>query len=140
MDPPESKIYRDMLNPLLSPKVSETRLRPFIAGLTAYFIDRVIESGRADLITDIASPVPAMFTLLWLGLPVDDWERFAFIQHAIVSNAPDSPEMTAAVAGQQWQYGLIQEAIAASAPNPAMTSSATLSGRKWTASRCPTPR
>lgn len=112
LDPPESKIYRDMLNPLLSPKVSETRLRPFIASLTTYFIDRVIESGRADLVTDIASPVPAMFTLLWLGLPVDDWERFAFIQHAIASNAPDSPEMAAAVAGMEWQYGLIQEAIA----------------------------
>jgi cytochrome P450 len=118
MDPPESKIYRDMLNPLLSPKVSEERLRPFIAGLTAYFIDRVVGSGRADLITDIASPVPAMFTLLWLGLPVDDWERFAFIQHAIVSNTPDSPEMAAAVAGQQWQYGLIQEAIARKRAQP----------------------
>jgi cytochrome P450 len=118
MDPPESKIYRDMLNPLLSPKVSEERLRPFIADLTTYFIDRVIESGRADLITDIASPVPAMFTLLWLGLPVDDWERFAFIQHAIVSNTPDSPEMAAAVAGMQWQYGLIQEAIARKRAEP----------------------
>lgn len=56
LDPPESKIYRDMLNPLLSPKVSEERLRPFIADLTTYFIDRVVESGRADLITDTMTP------------------------------------------------------------------------------------
>jgi cytochrome P450 len=111
LDPPESKLYRSMLNPLLSPKVSEERLRPFIAGLTTYFIDRVIESGEADLITDIASPVPATFTLRWLGLPVDDWERFAFVQHAIVSNTPDSQQMAAVVAGLEWQYGLIQEAI-----------------------------
>lgn len=112
LDPPESKIYRSMLNPLMSPSVSETRLRPVVAELTTYFIDRVIETGRADLILDIASPVPAMFTLLWLGLPTEEWERFAFIQHAIVSNPPDSPEMAEAAAGYEWQYGLIGEAIA----------------------------
>jgi cytochrome P450 len=98
MDPPETKPYRDMLNPLLAPKAIE-RLRPAIAERVAWFIDRFIENGSCDLVRDLASPVPASTTIDWLGLAHDDWQMMATTMHNIVARVPGDPEWVKA--GQQ---------------------------------------
>jgi cytochrome P450 len=50
---------------------------------TTWFIDQVIEDGACDF-TDIIG-VPAIVTIDWLGLPVEEWGRYATAHHATVS-------------------------------------------------------
>ncbi|MGE0385078.1 MAG: cytochrome P450 [Gammaproteobacteria bacterium] len=87
LDPPAFHVYRNMLNPILSPAAIERR-KPRIRHWVTHFIDRFIERGSCDLVLDFASPVPAVNTVEWMGLPVDQWERFAYPLHAVVSEAP----------------------------------------------------
>jgi cytochrome P450/ferredoxin-NADP reductase len=82
LDPPRSTPYRELINPLLSPEAVE-RLRPMIAAHTTRIVDRFVERGEADLVTDLTNPLPAAVTLDWLGFGVDDWERFAKPVHDI---------------------------------------------------------
>jgi cytochrome P450 len=111
LDPPEAQAYRALLTPIMSPATSTKTLRPLVGELTRYFIDQVIESGRCDLIRDVASPVPAMFTMIWLGLPTERWRDFAEAQHGIVANAPGTPEFQLAVELFAWQEAFIVEWI-----------------------------
>ena len=111
LDPPAFHDYRRLLNPLLSP-AAVGRLAPTVDALITYSIDRVIAKGSCDLVADIASPVPALFTLLWLGLPVDEWERFAEANHDIVAFPPDHELFAKAIEGQVWQAELVAATIA----------------------------
>ena len=112
LDPPEFFAYRRILNPLLSPAAVERDLVPLVGRLTTFFVDRFIEEGRCDLIHDFASPVPAAFTLGWLGISLEHWRRFSDIQHAIVALVAGTPEHDAAVEGLFWSYEVINETIA----------------------------
>jgi len=76
MDPPEWNHVRRALNPTLSPQAVEEFI-PRIREITRSFIDRFIETGKCDLVTDICSPIPAVVTLTYLGLPTHEWQRFA---------------------------------------------------------------
>jgi cytochrome P450 len=96
VDPPELRPYRRAMNPAFSPR-AVARLVPDFERLTAWCIDQVIESGAIDFVGDLASPVPAMATLLLVGLPVQDWERYARAFHGMVAYAPGTPEYAQAV-------------------------------------------
>ena len=95
MDPPELFDHRKLLNARFSPAAVRT-WEPFLRQATASRIDEVIESGHADLVRDIANPVPALLTLELLGLPQDDWQRFSDVTHQIVHTLPSSREHDAA--------------------------------------------
>lgn len=96
VDPPELRPYRRAMNPAFSPRAVAS-LVPRIERLAAWCVDQVIESGEIDLVEDLASPVPAMATLLLVGLPVADWERYALAFHGMVAYPPGTPEYGAAV-------------------------------------------
>ncbi len=98
VDPPEFMDYRRMLQPWFSPGAVE-RWSKIVRGWAADRIDAHLRSGRIDLVADLANPIPAMFTLAFLGLPVEEWERWAEPLHASVYAAPATPEKTAALAG-----------------------------------------
>jgi cytochrome P450 len=91
MDPPEFFKYRRMLNRRFAPEAIEA-LKPKMVEFTDYCIDRHIESGTIDLVLDLASPVPAMMTLEFMGVPVDEWEKYAEPMHAMIYTPPNSPE------------------------------------------------
>ena len=93
MDPPEWNHVRRALNPTLSPHAVE-QFVPRIREITTFFIDRFIETGHCDLVTDICSPIPAVVTLMYLGLPTHEWERFAIPIHSSVytPREPGHPE------------------------------------------------
>jgi cytochrome P450 len=91
MDPPEQRIYRQALNPYLSPAAA-ARWKPVIAELTRACIDEKIESGEIDFVEDLANIVPAVVTMGMLGLPLRDWDIYCEIAHAGVYTRPDSPE------------------------------------------------
>jgi cytochrome P450 len=96
VDPPGLRPYRKAMNPAFGPK-AVARLVPEFQRLAAWCIDQVIESGEVDFVTDLASPVPAMATLVLVGLPVQDWERYARAFHGMVAYAPGTPGHAEAV-------------------------------------------
>ncbi|WP_420749005.1 cytochrome P450 [Rhodococcus sp. O3] len=110
LDPPEHRKYRKLINPLTAPAAVE-RLRPTIEKYTTWFIDRVIEDGRCDFATIIG--VPAVVTIDWLGLPPEDWERYAHAHHAALSELPGTAEFAHAIDVEfPWMERQLRSAIA----------------------------
>jgi pimeloyl-[acyl-carrier protein] synthase len=50
-------------------------LRSVIDGIADELIDKVIASGRMDMIADFANPLPAIVTAKLLGVPIEDHEQ-----------------------------------------------------------------
>ncbi|MGY1773137.1 cytochrome P450 [Blastococcus sp. SYSU D00813] len=92
MDPPEQRYYRNALNPYLSP-AAVARWQPVLDEITRACLDERIESGRIDLVDDLANIVPAVLTMAMLGLPLTDWVLYAEPIHAQVYTHPDDPDM-----------------------------------------------
>lgn len=72
LDPPELLKYRRMLQPIFNLKSVEP-MRPMISELVQWMIDQHIERGEAELVADIATPLPAYISMKWLGLPPEHW-------------------------------------------------------------------
>jgi cytochrome P450 len=89
LDPPESRKYRKLVNLVTAP-AAIARMVGMIDDYTTWFIDQVIENGTCDF-TDIIG-VPAIVTIDWLGLPVEEWQRYAVAHHATVSVEHHTPE------------------------------------------------
>jgi cytochrome P450 len=117
MDPPEWNVFRKILNPLFSPPAVE-KLERELLEFTTDCIDRHIESGAIDFVLDLANPVPAVAVLALLGLPLDDWERYAAPAHEVVYTRPGTPEFQQAVAGQAWMFETVAQAIAERRDHP----------------------
>lgn len=94
LDPPDHRKYRKLINPLTTPAAVE-HVRPLIEKYTTWFLDRVIDTGQCDFATFIG--VPAVVTIDWLGLPPEDWERYARAHHAALSELPGTPEFLQAI-------------------------------------------
>jgi cytochrome P450 len=50
-----------------------------------------------DLVLDYASPVPAILTMKLMGLPYDNWQRYANLFHSVMAIPQDSPEYINAI-------------------------------------------
>lgn len=98
MDPPEFLKLRRALMPWFSPATVD-RFRDRILGYVTGCLDGCIESGQIDFILDVANPVPGMLTMAFLGLPEDDWDRYAPHYHNIVAAPPGSEEKAQAEKG-----------------------------------------
>ncbi len=109
LDLPEHRSYRKVLNPVTSPAAVE-KLVPMIRRWCTWFIDQVIEAGECDFASVIG--VPAVVTLDWLGLNVDDWQRYSRALHSVLADSPGSPAHTHAVEVDiPWMERQITEAI-----------------------------
>jgi cytochrome P450 len=97
LDPPEFLGFRRLLNPYFSP-AAVRQWEPTFDAITAACLDQVIESGSIDFVKGLGSPVPAMFTMELLGLPLIQWKRFAQPFHDIVASMGD-PAWFAEVSG-----------------------------------------
>jgi cytochrome P450 len=117
MDPPEWTHYRRLLNPPFSPQAIEA-LRPKVEEYTTWCLDRRIEAGEIDFVLDLTNPLPAMATLHFLGLPVEEWESYAVPYHNMVACPPGSEEWNAAGLGVMGCIGKVVEAIAARRQEP----------------------
>ena len=110
LDLPEHRSYRKVINPLTSPAAVE-RMQPMIEQWTTAFVDDVIEDGTCDLASVIG--VPAIVTIDWLGLDVDDWRRYSRALHSVLAHRVGSPEHAHAVEVDiPWMERTITEAIA----------------------------
>lgn len=81
IDPPQFQKYRRLVTPLFS--------APTIAGMedavrrtTIELIDQFVEKGSADLVADLAQPMPANMFMEMLGFPVErarEFQEWVFI-------------------------------------------------------------
>ena len=93
MDDPEHRIYRNVLNPYLSP-AAVARWEPFVHEIVRASIDEKIESGRIDFIDDLANVVPAVLTMALLGIPLKMWTVYCEPTHAAIYT-PSTPRRRA---------------------------------------------
>ncbi|WP_375476523.1 cytochrome P450 [uncultured Jatrophihabitans sp.] len=80
MDPPQGTAFRKLLMPWFSARATEAS-EPHLRELVCWCIDRVVESGRMDIVDDLANPLPTLVTLDLLGLPLENWQRYARVLH-----------------------------------------------------------
>jgi cytochrome P450 len=91
------RAIRRALNPYLVP-AAVAGLAPRMEATAAWFLDQRIEVGAMDLVLDFTNPVPAVLTMELLGLPADNWERYAELFHGAIAHRPGSPEFDEAIA------------------------------------------
>jgi cytochrome P450 len=94
-DPPELERYRALLIPFFSPPALKA-LEPFIAEIVDRSIDGFIERGEAEIVTELANPVPSSTTMKLLGLDPAEWHVFADPIHAASYSRPGTPANIAA--------------------------------------------
>ena len=71
MDPPNHARLRGICSAAFTPRRVE-ELKTIIQTIADELIDKVIASGKMDLLVDFANPFPAIVTARMLGVPVDD--------------------------------------------------------------------
>lgn len=74
-DPPRSKAFRRILDPLVTPKAIAAT-EPMLRTLARELVDGFVETGEADLVQDLAVPLTAIATLRISGLPDDNWPKY----------------------------------------------------------------
>jgi cytochrome P450 len=97
VDGPAHLDLRRVMNPYLVPRAVEG-MRPLMEAATTWFLDERIETGTIDLVLDLANPVPAILTMALVGLPLDDWRRYADLFHGTIAHRPGEPAFDRAVA------------------------------------------
>ncbi len=89
MDPPLHTRYRRLVNKGFTPRMVRD-LEASIHRSTDAIIDRVIETGRADFVTDIAAELPLQVIAELLGVPQADRHRMFDWSNRMVGN--EDPE------------------------------------------------
>ncbi len=98
IDSPEWDAVRGFLMRRFSPKAAE-QLRERARTIAAALLDRVIETGRMDLVHDLTGPLPAIMTVVDIfGFGVDEWQPFAEAFHARAALKRGDPAWEAASA------------------------------------------
>jgi hypothetical protein len=74
VDPPDHTRLRGLVNKAFTPRVVE-KMRPAVQRSVDELIDRVIASGRMDVMADLAFPLPIMVICDLLGVPREDNDK-----------------------------------------------------------------
>ncbi|MCU1656993.1 MAG: cytochrome [Pseudonocardiales bacterium] len=80
MDPPDATFFRKLLVPWFSARAVEAA-ESHLGDLVTWCLDRVITSGRMDVVDDLANPLPALIMLDLLGLPMQNWSKYGVVLH-----------------------------------------------------------
>lgn len=75
IDPPDHGKYRQILNPLLSPR-AVAPVEPRMRALATELIDVIAAAGRCDFLADFAVPFPSLIFVPLMGLPESDLGTF----------------------------------------------------------------
>ncbi len=82
LDPPLHGQYRKALEAPFS-QDALTQLAPWMSALADQLIDAIIEKGDGDFSRDLSTPMASIYTMKFLGLPLEDWSDYAwFVQSA----------------------------------------------------------
>lgn len=92
-DPPAHGRLRGLATQVFTPHAIAA-LRPHIAALVEQFLDRAEQSGRLDVIADLAFPLPGTVIAELLGVPVADRQRLKAWSDAFVGFFKTVPSAT----------------------------------------------
>ncbi len=84
LDPPQHTKYRRLALPFFT----ERALAPFVPGIQDIVreaFDNVLPVGKADLVNDVALPVPVLAISLILGLDPSEWRRIRDLASAFLA-------------------------------------------------------
>ena len=115
-DPPDHALVRTLTKRFFTRRAMET-VRPRVQALVDELIDNVIEQGEADLVRDIATPLPATIIAELLGLPTDDvaWFKRSTLQYIsfLGTGAPEPDTIRRSEAAllelREWISGVVGE-------------------------------
>jgi cholest-4-en-3-one 26-monooxygenase len=104
MDPPQHTDYRLILQTAFTPRAVQAFAQPVRERVTRT-IDRFIERGRADLVSELAVLVPLGVITSLLGVPDEDFDQFASWTASIEeSTRAAEPEQATEVFGLMAAY------------------------------------
>ncbi|WP_320536075.1 cytochrome P450 [Pseudarthrobacter sp. IC2-21] len=83
-DPPRHRQLRSLVTQAFTPKAVDA-LTPRIQGLTHELLQGIQARGSADLIKELAYPLPVIVISELMGIPAKDRERFKYWSDVIVS-------------------------------------------------------
>ena len=89
MDAPEHGRHRVLVASAFRAKVIEQWREPLIEPIAAELMDKVADTGRADLVSDLTFPFPLTVMARILGLPHEDWAKFHKWSLDLISVAQD---------------------------------------------------
>ncbi|TYL55551.1 cytochrome P450 [Nocardioides sp. BGMRC 2183] len=96
MDPPQSLVYRRLIAPHFSARTVR-EYQPRLDTIVDWVLDRVITSGRMDVVADLGAMLPPLVIVDLLGLPMDRWEHYAHALHQGASHQKGSARAIIAV-------------------------------------------
>lgn len=88
-DPPYHRTLRAVVSSAFSP-LTISKLEPTIEGIAHDLLNKVIEKGNMDLITDLAYPLPVRVIAELLGVPLKDRDIFNNWADKIVVSSTDN--------------------------------------------------
>ncbi|MET8448634.1 cytochrome P450 [Streptomyces sp. NPDC005209] len=71
LEPPDHTRIRRLVSKAFTPRTVE-QLKPYVADLAGELVDRLVEAGGGDLLTDVAEPLPVAVIAEMLGIPEAD--------------------------------------------------------------------
>ncbi len=111
LDPPDHTRLRRLVSQAFTPRAIE-RLRPRVQQLVDQALDRVAETGRTDLIADLAFPLPFQVISEMLGMPEGDVIQIRDWSNAMVKTIDpiisDEEALAAAAAARQMDAYLLE--------------------------------
>jgi cytochrome P450 len=94
-DPPQHGQYRKMTLPMFSPKAAK-RVEPDFRRIATELIDDFIESGEADIVGQLTTPLPAIWILQLLGFDETRWPQWVEWIHSMIHSRSSDPEKAGA--------------------------------------------
>ena len=89
MDPPQHTQLRKLINRGFTPRMVQ-RLEPHVRDLANGIIDRIVDRGRCDFVTECAAELPLLVIAEMIGVPVEDREKlFDWSNRLIGFDDPD---------------------------------------------------
>ena len=96
-DPPLVQDYRKLALSFFSPGAAKA-LEPTFRRLATELIDEFIESGEANIIGQLTTPLPARWILQMLGFDENRWPEWVEWIHGVVHELATNPEKSATAA------------------------------------------
>lgn len=101
---------RRAINPFMLPAAVD-RDRPFLEQAATWCLDQKIEAGQMDMVLDFTNPVPAIWTMRLLGLPLTQWHHWAEYFHSATAYGPQMPERQVALARTPGMVAELKEVL-----------------------------
>ncbi len=92
MDPPRQAKIRGLVARALTPR-RVAALEPKVRAIATRHVDRFIDEGAADVITDLGQPLPMEVIAAFVGVPDEDQAQVRLWTEEMLHREPGSPEV-----------------------------------------------